>query len=134
MGNHNQNVNWEKVDSYINALVSDIDGAFRELTPRGKGGKIKTNKPKEGCLAYVWRMCRFHCGDDMTMPVCADWDVSNGIQAATGEKVVFYLKDDSGKNWEVLRKLDDLADKVLDRVYGPLAKFNAARRYKGLLY
>lgn len=61
------------------APYMSLESAVKALTPRGKGGKVKTNKPKDALWAYVWRMARFNNGDDCTLPVIAGWDLSSAL-------------------------------------------------------
>lgn len=72
-----------EVLSKLEAHLS-VENMIKECTPRGKGGAVKTNKPKDGAMAYVWRMARFHNGADTTMPMTAFWDLGKGIEALTG--------------------------------------------------
>ena len=61
-----------------------LPNMLRDCTPRGSGKAIKTNKPKNGVMAYVWRMARFHNGTDTTMPMTATFDLGAGIREMTG--------------------------------------------------
>lgn len=63
---------------------ADVAAAVAAVSPRGKGGKVKTNKPKDPIWAFVWRMARFNAGDDVTMPVCAYWDLSLALRQVWG--------------------------------------------------
>lgn len=103
-----------KVNAYLDTIVNDLPAAIKELTPRGKGGKIKTNKPKNGVYAYIWRMCRFHCGDDVTLPMTATFDLSYGIDEAIGVKVLFAVMTPETR--EMLNKVDAFADSVLKSI------------------
>lgn len=97
------------------------------LASRGKNkGLLKTSKPKKGKssyifgASYVWRMARFHSGQDMTMPMTATFD--DGI----------YRIDENVR--KILNILDKIADEIAEKYTPQKSSFNAALRYKGLLY
>lgn len=104
----------EEIIEYIEVLALDVDAAVTHCTPYGKGLKLLSNKPEDPYYAYVWRMARFHSGEDMRMPMGAFWDLSEGIRSDFEISIGFYLIDDSRK--KVLDLLDDLADKLLKRI------------------
>jgi len=66
----------------------DFDNIFQVITKKVKGSEkraFRTGKPKfenehknqeEGRAYYVWRMVRFHSGQDVTMPVVASMCVT----------------------------------------------------------
>lgn len=76
---------------------------------KGRKG-LRSKRPDAPRAYYVWRMARFHGGQDVTMPVCAMADV----------------QDDP---WT--RELDAIADAVAQAVYG--TDMAAAYRWGGLL-
>jgi len=100
-----------EVMTYIKKMSSDDDTAMREITVRGNGKQLKTNKPKNGVYAYVWRMVRFHSGEDPTMPTTATWDLSREIQEKTGVKITFGITRNDKK--KLLEMLDRQADRCL---------------------
>jgi len=71
-------------DEYDNPLADEVIDAMdvHHLIDRceGRGGGLRVSKPdtdSDGPLeAYVWRMCRFHSGDDPCIPVMAESDLS----------------------------------------------------------
>ena len=56
------------------------DWLISQITPRGNGKAIKTNCPKDGIAAYVWRMCRFELGHDMTYPITCFFKLANQVE------------------------------------------------------
>lgn len=111
--NHDQPVPQEIIE-YVEVLAQDIDAAVEHCTPYGKGLKLLSNKPDDPYYAYVWRMARFHSGEDMRMPMGAFWDIAQGIEQDFEVSIGFYLLDDSRK--KVLDILDGLSDKLLTRI------------------
>ena len=67
--------------------LHSVDQVIRVISPRGNGKKIKTNKPKDGWFAYVWRQARFNVGDDMTLPVMAEYDLVDWVRKHLGRKI-----------------------------------------------
>lgn len=110
---HDQPVPQEIIE-YVEVLAQDIDTAVEHCTPYGKGLKLLSNKPDDPYYAYVWRMARFHSGEDMRMPMGAFWDIAQGIEQDFEVSIGFYLLDDSRK--KVLNTLDELSDKLLTRI------------------
>lgn len=101
-----------EVVALIDKVCADLETAVEQCrASRGpRKGDLKTSKPKNGIYAYVWRMARFHSGDDVTMPMAADYDLSEGIEKETGIRVRFFPLDDSRK--ALLDKLDNLSEEV----------------------
>lgn len=110
---------------HIEAVCADVKRAVKEISVHGKGQRIKTNKPKDGVYAFVWRMARFHSGQDPRMPVCADWDLSAGIKAATGEDMKFYVVRAGSVEKQIMDKLDKLVDACLIEM--KIDRFGGAR-------
>lgn len=108
-----------------------VEKIIKQITPRGNGKYIKKNKPKNGIYAYIWRMCRFHNGEDPCMPVTANWDLSNGIKE-TYEMEYGFLFKYSEEEKAVVNLLNKLVDDTLDKLGHD--KNAAAKRWKGLLY
>lgn len=104
----------EAVKAYIAQVVADVDGMVKEVSVRGKGEKVKTNKPKDKMAAYIWRWCRFHSGADMTMPVTADWDLMDAVKEKTGYKLPYSHTEEM--KTEVYKKLDDFVSVVLKKM------------------
>jgi hypothetical protein len=67
------------IHDIISDVIRDKADAIRALT--GRGGSLRPSKPKDLVFAYLWRMARFHSGDDPRMPVMADFDLAQGLQA-----------------------------------------------------
>jgi hypothetical protein len=84
-----------------------VERLVRECSPRGTGKGLKTNKPKDGICAYVWRMARFNGGFDMSLPMMADFDLTNGVEELTGLHVCFGLTKHNRR--EVLDTLEKLS-------------------------
>lgn len=120
----------EKIMKYIKKISHDLDGAIKELSVRGRGEKLKTNKPKNGIYAYVWRMARFNSGDDIKMPITAVFDLSQGIEDKFGISINFAITRGKGRK-EILQDLEELADKVLVKLGRD--KFAAAKRWSRAL-
>ena len=93
-------------------------------------GLVKSGKPKNGIEAYVWRMCRFYSGDDVTLPMMAKFDLMNGIKNETG-----LSSTEIGWSSEVFvsisRILDDLAIDFLNKRRIPL---HGLSRWKRAFY
>ena len=89
----------EQFTVVLDALKKHVTPAtvLQNCTPRGKGGYIKHSKPTDGVFAYIWRMARLFNGEDVHMPVTADWDLSDGIAALTGLRIGFYPSNDFKK-------------------------------------
>jgi hypothetical protein len=78
---------------------------------RGRKGGLRPSKPKnDGLLQYIWRMARFHSGDDPSMPMTADWDLSDWLESRGFEKVHAIRTD---RDRELLKHLDALSTVVL---------------------
>lgn len=107
--------------------------ALKEISPRGNCKDIKTNKPKNGIYAYIWRMARFYSGQDTCMPMTASWDLHSGIETVFGVKYWTSQKDERGitvkayQSKEIEDYLDLLAEKLVDQLgLGPMKlKVNA---------
>lgn len=87
-----------------------LANVIKECTPRGKGGSIKSNKPKDGVMAYIWRMARFHNGTDVTMPMMCSFDLGKGIEALTGIPLCISLIRPN------VRKVLDFCDVMADEL------------------
>lgn len=87
----------------VDTMVADLDDNEAKLvraafTSRGVpvGGRLRANKPFkrarndfEGRANYVWRMLCFDLvghGKHACMPVCAEFDVCDGLDAEFGRK------------------------------------------------
>lgn len=119
----------EEILQYIEVFAQDVDTAVEHCTPYGKGLKLLSNKPDDLYYAYVWRMARFNCGDDMKMPIGAFWDIGEAITGDFQVRISFHLIDESRK--KVLDMLDELSDKLLGRI--GLSTTRAAQRWSGAL-
>lgn len=107
-----------------NYTAPDYDSVFAVV--KGRKG-IRTAKPKgNGFAAYVWRMARFHSGEDTTMPVMAEYDLANWADHS-------YIHGDK----EAFKQLRKAADEMADRVCADLgisSLAGAARWAKALGY
>lgn len=69
--------NPEDLEPNAREVLESLD--VEHLTDRltGRGGGLRPSKPRAqgdtGLTQYVWRMARFHSGDDPKMPVTADF-------------------------------------------------------------
>lgn len=91
-----------------------VEDILKATTPRGNGRSLKTNKPKDGVMAYIWRWMRFHSGEDTTRPCTDTFDLSNGIEERTGVCLGFSLSDPTRKDlYDRLEKKVFLALKVI---------------------
>ena len=118
----------QEVLDFVNAIT--VEDCIKQCTPRGNGKYIKKCKPKNGILAYVWRHCRFHNGDDMTMPCTDLWDLCDGIKQSCGVELGISTIDTTRR--ELLGLLDKLVDATLDAIPGQDKNRNA-KRWRGLL-
>jgi hypothetical protein len=85
----------------------DVRAILAEI--RGRKG-LRTKRPDGNRAYYVWRMARFHGGEDVTMPIFA----TSGC-----------------RNDPFLKELDELVDAVARDVFG--TNLAAAHRWSGLL-
>lgn len=106
-------------------VPSDI---AEQLAPYGDTDRgLRKSKPDaSGLVQYIWRMARFHSGEDTHMPVTAywwlqDWLDSNGFDAS-----VSGIHDDAGK--QVMDELDQVVRKVLTEDFGK-SDLEAAKRW-----
>ena len=118
----------QEVLDFVGALT--VADCIKHCTPRGKGGYIKKSKPKNGIMAYIWRHCRFHNGDDMHMPMTDLWDLCDGIKDSCGVEIGISTYDTTRR--ELCDILDKLVDATLDAIPGQDKNRNA-RRWVGLL-
>lgn len=119
----------EDILEYVKALCEDVDTAVEHCTPYGKGLKLLSNKPGDRYYAYVWRMARFHCGQDTSFPSLCFYELSDAIEKDFDVRVRFHIIDESRK--QLLDLLDNLADEVLKRI--GLSTHVAASRWAGIL-
>lgn len=96
---------------------------------------IRASKPKgDGRAAYVWRMLRFHLGEDVHMPVMADWDLSADLWE--GVDGMYATREQLSEHHAVLKaetaRLDAVVDFLLATRF-PVRQFNAARVWGGAM-
>ncbi len=120
----------KKVEAYLESVCSNLNLALVYLTPRGNGERLKSTRPEDGTYTYLWRMCRFHAGIDLSMPVTCYFNLSIQIEKETGKKYVFGIMDQ--EQLDVLNALDNFVTYILCAL--ELDGFKAAWKYKGLLY
>lgn len=72
----------ESIDDLTDEAQTVLEGLdFEHLKERltGRDGGLRPSKPRAqgdtGLEQYVWRMARFHSGDDPKMPVTAEFDL-----------------------------------------------------------
>ena len=99
-----------------------LEAMIEACTPHGKGKGIKTNKPADGIMAYVWRMARFNNGDDPTMPVTAYWDLADGLSKRLGHRISTAMINDDLK--VICRFLEGKSDELITATGGN--RFSAA--------
>lgn len=140
-----------EVEKILKAVAHNDAQAIKVLA--GRGGKLRSAKPKQGIYAYVWRMCTFHSGIDPTMPVVAEMDLQRGIAEVLKEKgytkfrevpadAPWYMLSDAPlifghdlREHKVTMDLINGRGGLVDRVlkHFGLDPFGAARRWRGLL-
>ena len=114
-----------EVKDLIAKYAKNESGAIKQISAHGRGEGIKSNKPKDGIWAYVWRMARFHSGIDPRMPVTATWDLSSEIEKQTGWYILFGILSPEEK--QLLNQLDELVDRILPKL--GLDPMGAAKRW-----
>lgn len=119
----------EEILQYIEVLAQDVSTAVEHCTPYGKRLKLLANKPDDLYYAYVWRMARFHSGEDMRRPIQCFFDLSQAIQEDFGVRIDFFLIDETRKH--LLDELDALADRVLESI--GIGTDHAARHWRSVL-
>jgi hypothetical protein len=58
----------------LKVAVPDFDKIVEDI--KGRGGKLRSKRPQDKRSYYVWRLARFHGGIDVTMPMCAAFDLA----------------------------------------------------------
>ncbi len=139
------------VSDILRSVAHNEEQAFKVLS--GRGGKLRSAKPKQGIYAYIWRQCTFHSGIDPTMPVVADLDLQKGIAEVLLEKGYTKFRELSPdtpiyrRNDVVTISISDMRDfkeelDLIDGRHGLVTKLllrfgldplGAARRWRGLL-
>jgi hypothetical protein len=119
----------------VDAMVVGLDDNEAKLvraafTTRGvsAGGRLRANKPFrrarndfEGRANYVWRMLCFDLvghGKHACMPVCAEFDVCDGLDAEFGRK---RYTERAAEVRVITKELDDLATRAA-RILPPEAQ------------
>ena len=95
-----------------------LTSAIAKISPRGNGAKVKTCKPKDALWSYVWRMARFNVGDDMTLPMTAEFALSSALKshlpdAGGWDGVKFNINSEQSRE---NRGVQAVAAKLLDSV------------------
>ena len=93
----------------------------------GRGGKLRTNRPKKNLSAYIWRWVRFHSGIDTTQPVTDEFYLYDHVKEVFGYKPTTYRVPE-----DIRKMIDKIVDEMCDRF--KLDKFAGVRRWKGLLF
>jgi len=93
-----------KIDEYLEKIQFTPEEKTIVDQIMGRGGHVRSAKPKNGEAAYVWRILLFTIGkrnQDWCMPVCADFDIP--------------VKDYNERRNRA-KELDKLVDKILDEI------------------
>lgn len=121
-------------------VEEDANRIWPLVKPTARSGDrpIRPSKPKDGRAAYVWRMLRFHLGEDYHLPVMADTYVSDALYEDRGVESYFDLTPEERKELYQeakveQKKLDAVADFILATRF-PIGQFNAARRWGRAFY
>ncbi len=120
----------KKVEAYLESICSNLDLAIVYLTPRGNGERLRATRPEDGTYAYLWRMCRFHSGVDLRMPIACHFHLSIQIEKETGKKYLFGIMNN--EQMDILNALDNFVTNILCAL--ELDGYKAVWKYKGLLY
>lgn len=121
------------IDEIMQSVPSESEIAER-LAPYGDTDRgLRASKPDDnGLIQYIWRMARFHSGEDMHMPVTArgwlkDWLENNG-----------YIPEYSHGNGsasergeitnDVQNELEEVVSNVLREEFG-MSDLEAAKRW-----
>lgn len=118
----------------------DIDKFVKALKGRSKG--LRPSKPggdasKAGLMQYVWRMVRFHAGHDTTMPMNCRFYLQDWSDEQFGKGVVNFLymsnaNPDYAEQKTLYNELEVFVDQIIDALGE--SRYEAAKRYRGLLY
>lgn len=103
--------------------------AAERIAPYGDvSNGIRSSKPDDnGLIQYVWRMSRFHSGDDHHMPVTAFWWLQSFLDSEGIDASVSGIHDDAGK--DVMDKLEGFITVIIRNVF-EIDDTAAARRWK----
>jgi hypothetical protein len=116
----------EEIDKIV-LSVNNVNKDDIKKQLEGRGGKLRTGKPKDPLLAFIWRDVRFHSGIDPTMPVTNQFNLYDAISNLLGYPIPSYcIPSEINKAFSVL--VDDICDKF------ELDKFAGVARWKGLLF
>lgn len=130
-------------DHYDNPVVGEVidEIDIHHLIDRseGRGGGLRSSKPRtdsDGPLeAYIWRMSRFHSGDDPSMPVMAASDLDAWLDENEVNASVFGTRSDEAReNGEAVKEMID--EFVVTLVLLALGRNpnGGAKRWEGLLF
>lgn len=105
---------------------------WEEILPELVGRKgLRRSKPTKSSkfVQYIWRMCRFHSGQDVTMPVMCQFDLADWFQE---NNIPFSY---AGYSDPLQRCIVDYCDELVDECLDALGenKYKAAIRWKGLI-
>ena len=97
----------------VKPKIVDVEALKRAVfSTRGKRkGLVKTGKPKEYLYAYIWRMARFYSGDDVTLPMTADYDLVWGLRELTGNDALSSYTHPEVR--QIAKELDAVAEQLL---------------------
>lgn len=97
----------EDLESEAQKFLEELDIEHFCDRLEGRDGGLRPSKPKAqsdtGLEQYIWRMARFHSGDDPKMPVTAQWDLTR------------FLEDESEQDYSGIMKESGIGDgKTMD--------------------
>jgi hypothetical protein len=107
-----------------------MDFVLPQITVRGNCKQLKTNRPKDGIAAYVWRMVRFHGGIDVCLPMTIHFHLANQVENDI-PGIKFKCGIFGAFEKDVLDRLDKLADDCCRKL--GLSMFGAARAWQKLI-
>lgn len=118
----------------------DVENALKSLKGRSKG--LRPSKPggdasQAGLIQYVWRMARFHAGHDITMPMNCRFYLQDWSDEQFGKSVVNFLyMSNANPGYATQKELYNELEAFIDQIINALgeSRYEAAKRYRGLLY
>jgi hypothetical protein len=112
----------EELSEQTIKVIEEINdrGGLEHFVDRmtGRDGGLRPSKPTakddDGLEQYLWRMCRFHGGQDTSLPVTASWWLQDVLDELDIDASVSGIMDDEGK--EITSLLDEFTDVILVKV------------------
>jgi len=109
----------------------DIDVIMKNISPYGNCKKLRSARPKDNVAGYVWRMIKFHSGQDYHQPFNCFFRLFDTLQAKGIVKKRFSGIFDKDHK-KILDELDPIVMICTNRL--GLSNIEAVRRFKGLLF